>query len=81
MKKRIISLCFSAMLILSGCATNQNSSNNSSVEQASGGEVIEMKNIVIFGDSYSTFDGYIPKENLTYYPSYNVLEAEQTWWG
>lgn len=39
MKKRIISLCFSAMLILSGCATNANSGDNSNTEQSSGTEV------------------------------------------
>ena len=81
MRKRIISLCLVVFFMFSGCTTRMDSTNSSTVEQSNQEEVIEMKNIVIFGDSYSTFDGYIPKENLTYYPSYNVLKAEQTWWG
>ena len=81
MRKRIISLCLVTFFIFSGCTTRMDSTNNSKVEQSTKEEIIEMKNIVIFGDSYSTFDGYIPKGNLTYYPSYNVLKAEQTWWG
>ena len=39
-----------------------------------------MKNIVIFGDSYSTFSGYIPKGYAPYYPSLDVQTVEDTWW-
>lgn len=39
MKKRIITICLSAFLILSGCATNQNSITDSSSEQSSEAEV------------------------------------------
>lgn len=40
----------------------------------------DMKNIIIFGDSYSTFEGYIPKNYETYYPTLNVHSVEETWW-
>ena len=39
-----------------------------------------MKNILIFGDSYSTFEGYIPEGYDTFYPCLDVQEVEQTWW-
>ena len=43
------------------------------------------KNIVIFGDSYSTFAGYIPENYATYYStewreSTDVRRVEETWW-
>lgn len=37
----------------------------------------------ILGDSYSTFQGYIPEGNACYYPNANVddvLNVEDTWW-
>ncbi|MBQ8359863.1 MAG: hypothetical protein IJX37_08200 [Oscillospiraceae bacterium] len=38
----------------------------------------------ILGDSYSTFEGYIPEGNACYYPRPeavdDVLQVEQTWW-
>ena len=41
-------------------------------------------NVLIIGDSYSTFKGYIPKENETYYTDDNldieVKKVEWTWW-
>ena len=41
--------------------------------------------VAIFGDSYSTFDGFIPKENAIWYyakkqKSTDVTSVEQTWW-
>ena len=39
-----------------------------------------MKNLLILGDSYSTFEGYIPVGYKTYYPSADVTSAEKTWW-
>ena len=39
-----------------------------------------MKNLLILGDSYSTFKGYIPDGYKTYYPSADVTSAEKTWW-
>lgn len=44
-----------------------------------------MKNAIIFGDSYSTFDGYVPHGYATYYsskerPETDVTEVQQTWW-
>ncbi len=44
-----------------------------------------MKNIMIFGDSYSTFHGYIPEHYAAYYwqepsPCHGLNSVEQTWW-
>ena len=43
-----------------------------------------MKTFGILGDSYSTFQGYIPEGNRYYYPRpeavEDVLRVEQTWW-
>ena len=55
-----------------------------------------LKNVFILGDSYSTFEGYIPEGYVAYYrpdgPSYlrkkpelekndnDVFSVEQTWW-
>ena len=39
-----------------------------------------MKNVLIFGDSYSTFQGELPEGHTTFYPRNDVLKKEQTWW-
>lgn len=41
-----------------------------------------MKNVLIFGDSYSTFQGFNPDGYEIYYPtcSTDVKSVEQTWW-
>ena len=39
-----------------------------------------MKNIIIFGDSYSTFEDHIPDGFITYYPLLDVYQVEETWW-
>ncbi len=43
-----------------------------------------IKNIVILGDSYSTFDGHIPDGYATYYSATDdrtdVHRVEETWW-
>lgn len=46
---------------------------------------MNIKNFIIFGDSYSTFEGYIPDGYATYYydePQKNtdVTKVEHTWW-
>ena len=43
------------------------------------------KNLLIFGDSYSTFKGYIPEGYAFYYsedgrPETDVTALEETWW-
>ncbi len=43
------------------------------------------KNVMIFGDSYSTYDGYIPKGYAVYYADMecdntDVRKVEETWW-
>lgn len=45
-----------------------------------------MKNLMISGDSYSTFEGCIPQGNAVYYtqtprPETDVRQAKETWWG
>lgn len=39
-----------------------------------------MKKAIIFGDSYSTYAGYIPQNHPTYYPRIDVDSVEKTWW-
>lgn len=44
-----------------------------------------VKNVMIFGDSYSTFAGYIPEGYAVYYssadrPETDVRRVEETWW-
>ena len=38
------------------------------------------KKLSILGDSVSTFSGYIPEGNETYYPSGTVTSVSDTWW-
>ena len=38
------------------------------------------KKLSILGDSISTFDGYIPEGNATYYPGGTVTKVSDTWW-
>ena len=43
------------------------------------------KDTIIFGDSYSTFKGYVPEDYAAYYsenerPETDVTKLEQTWW-
>ena len=39
-----------------------------------------MNNIIIFGDSYSTFQNSIPDGYPSYYPNLDVQNIEETWW-
>lgn len=39
-----------------------------------------MKNVLIFGDSYSTYEGCIPEGYAWYYPRLDVEDAKDTWW-
>ena len=44
-----------------------------------------VRNIMIFGDSYSTFAGYIPDGYAVYYSTEereqtDVRRVEETWW-
>lgn len=38
------------------------------------------KTLSILGDSISTFSGYIPSGNVTYYPTGDVQSVQDTWW-
>ena len=47
----------------------------------------QTKSVTIFGDSYSTFEGYLtPENNLTWYfldrqqQDNDVVSVEKTWW-
>ncbi len=46
--------------------------------------MINLGNVMILGDSYSTFEGYIPEGYEAHYyptrPNCDVLEVEKTWW-
>ena len=39
-----------------------------------------MENVLIYGDSYSTFKGYIAEGNIHYYPRLDLTRVEETWW-
>ena len=44
-----------------------------------------VRTVAVLGDSYSTFDGYIPEGNAYWYSSKaqgpnDVVKVEQTWW-
>ncbi len=46
---------------------------------------MSFKNVLIFGDSYSTFKGYVPDGYAIYYsenerPETDVRHVEETWW-
>lgn len=38
------------------------------------------KTLSILGDSISTYEGYIPEGNATYYPEGTVQDVSDTWW-
>lgn len=38
------------------------------------------KKLSILGDSISTFEGYVPSGNATYYPKATVTAVTHTWW-
>ena len=44
---------------------------------------MQNEKIIIFGDSYSTFKGYIPEGYASYYPvetHKDIFDASKTWW-
>ena len=70
MKKRIAFLLCVMMLFLSGCTTPMSS--------------VSLGNVMILGDSYSTFEGCIPEGYASWYSAeagYTDVHSErQTWW-
>ena len=38
------------------------------------------KTLSILGDSISTYSGYIPSNNVTYYPAGTIQSVNDTWW-
>lgn len=43
-------------------------------------KTLQNANISIYGDSISTFEGYLPEGYATYYPISAVSNVEDTWW-
>lgn len=46
---------------------------------------MNLKNVLILGDSYSTFEGFVPQGNAIYYsengrPETDVRRVDETWW-
>ena len=39
-----------------------------------------MKRAIIFGDSYSTYEGFVPEGYAIYYPRLDVNSVNETWW-
>ena len=72
MKKKISFVLILAFLMcaFSGCSLGTSS--------------VTLGNVVIFGDSYSTFEGYIPEGYPSYYTEYTsdcgVHSYKRTWW-
>ena len=47
---------------------------------------MKLGNVMIFGDSYSTYKGYIPEGYATYYSGVrtegpDIMDVKNTWWG
>ena len=47
---------------------------------------MKLGNVMIFGDSYSTYEGYVPEGYLVYYTGHrtevpDVSDVKNTWWG
>ena len=47
---------------------------------------MKLGNIMIFGDSYSTYTGYVPEGYAVYYSGHretlpDILNVKDTWWG
>ena len=67
------------------CGLDEISSEKPTTEEPTTEQIpAELKNVMIFGDSYSTFEGYIPEGYKTYYSTTdtrtNVRNVEETWW-
>lgn len=74
--------CFAALLMMFSCAHDAHSAQPSQPEQPASPKA---KTVAILGDSYSTFDGYIPQGNASWYFSTpqgenDVVRVEDTWW-
>ena len=86
--KRFLSLILTLLMIVSAVAmtacgnetespTDENAKDNT--------EEDEVNNVMIFGDSYSTFAGYVPENYICFYSENERIETdgtkvEQTWW-
>ena len=47
---------------------------------------MNLGNVMIFGDSYSTYEGYVPEGYAVYYTGHredepNICDVNDTWWG
>ena len=72
MKKILACLLSAAFMMLSLCACAEEKSS------------VTLGNVVVFGDSYSTFKGKIPEGYAAYYSkssySFGVTSHKKTWW-
>ena len=78
MKKRFLSVLLAVLFVLfsfSGCTQK---------DEVDSSENVTLGNVLIFGDSYSTFEGYIPQGFSTWYTKFptntDVSDVKQTWW-
>lgn len=63
---------------------NSNGNITSTPQEPEDVEITGLGNVLIFGDSYSTFEGYIPSGYATFYSSgggaTDVRNVSETWW-
>ncbi|MBR2387938.1 MAG: hypothetical protein IKB02_04140 [Clostridia bacterium] len=87
----ILALLLVAALLFGGCTSPADDTQGTDSEAlTSAPETTEPKeegpkNVMIFGDSYSTFEGYIPKTYKTWYyaagrAETDVKQVSDTWW-
>ena len=88
----IVSILLIITLLLSACGASPDTTEDettlpadTTAEATTEPEDDGPKNVMIFGDSYSTFEGYIPKTYKSWYSSNgrketDVKKVEQTWW-
>ena len=55
-------------------------SNQKLIEQSETSNPFKGKWVSIIGDSMSTYQGYMPEGNTTYYPKDDVDDVNKTWW-
>ena len=90
----IISILLILALVLGSCGTPAGTNSSETTTPADTTEELTtvpvteddgITSVMIFGDSYSTFGGYIPETYKTWYstnprPETDVRKVEQTWW-
>ena len=84
MKMKFITLLLAAVMAFSACAQTNSCCNETAAET---GQQTAGKRVSILGDSYSTFEGYIPEGYIAWYKPVpkegrptDVTDVDQTWW-